>query len=105
MSPVGSRADHVRTLRRHVARAVIIGYFFLLVTIALTLFGRDGYVMGNGVRWGIWAVAFVPLTAGFAGAVKVLGAGDRGRSARLTYWAAGLLILGVAVIVGSTVIG
>ena len=105
MSPVGSRADHVHTRRRHVARAVIIVYFFLLVTVALTVFGKDGYVMSNGVQWGIWAVAFVPLTAGFAGAVKVLGAGDRGRSARLTYWAAGLLVLGVAIIAGSTVIG
>ena len=105
MSPVGSRADHVRTLRRHVARSVIIVYFFLLITVALTVFGRDGYVMSNGVQWGIWAVAFVPLTAGFAGAVKVLGAADRGRSARLTYWAVGLLLLGVVIIAGATMIG
>jgi hypothetical protein len=106
MSVVGSRTDHFRTLRRIVARGVIIVYFFLLVTIGLSVLGRDGAVVRDGgVHPVVWAIAFVPLTGAFVAAVRVLGAPDHGRSPRLAMWAVGLLLIGVAVVVVSTVTG
>jgi hypothetical protein len=105
MSVVGDRTDHFRSFRRNVARSVIIVYFFLLVTIGLSVLGRDGAVVRDGVPPVMWAIAFVPLTGGFAAAVRVLGAADRGRSPRLAMWAVGLLLLGVALLVVSTVTG
>ncbi|MDT4987688.1 MAG: hypothetical protein QOI74_1782 [Micromonosporaceae bacterium] len=95
----------MRALRRYVARSVIIVYFFLVVTIGLTVLGRDGTVVRDGVPPVIWAIAFVPLTGGFAAAVRVLGVADRGRSPRLAMWAVGLLLLGVALLVVSSVTG
>jgi hypothetical protein len=105
MSTIGSRVHHFRALRRYVARGVIIMYFFLLVTVALTVFGQNGPGVNAGAQWVVWAVAFVPLTGGFVAAVKVLSAADRGRSARLTSLAAGLLLVGIALVVASTMTG
>jgi cytochrome bd-type quinol oxidase subunit 2 len=104
MSSADSPA-RIRALRRYLARGVIIVYFFVVVTIALTIFGKNGDAIGHGLRWGVLVLAFAPLTGGFIGAVRVLGAADRGRSARLAFWSAGLLLLGLAILVGSTVTG
>jgi hypothetical protein len=105
MSIAGSQADHFRTFRRYIARSVIIVYFFLLISVGLIAMGQERYVLTHGMLGVVLAVAFVPLTAGFVAAIKVLGAADRGQSKRLTAWAAGLCLLGVAMMVAETVIG
>lgn len=105
MPIAGSPSSHMQTLRRWIARSVILVYFFLLVSVALTALGRERYFLTHGTLGVAMAVAFVPLTAGFVVAAKVLGAGDRGRSTRRTVLAAGLLLLGMTIIVGHIVIG
>jgi hypothetical protein len=84
---------------------VVVVYLFLLISVLLTVAGKDRSVLDNTALWVAWAIAFVPLTAGFAAAVRVLSAADRGRSTRLTVIATGMLVLGVAIIVVDTVGG
>jgi hypothetical protein len=104
--PIASgQAGHFRTLRRFIARGVIIAYFFLLISVGLAALGRERSFLTHGRVGVVLAVAFVPLTAGFALATKVLAAGDRGRSTRLTACAVGLLLLGITMILAATAFG
>jgi hypothetical protein len=108
MSTTDGRPDYFRTFRRYVARAVIIFYVFMLVPVGFTLFealfGSDENVLHDGVRWAVWTVAFVPLTAALVAAIKVYRTSERERSKRLTAWAAGLFLLGIALIAAEAII-
>jgi hypothetical protein len=104
MSTAGSRTDRFQGLRRYVARGVIVVYFFLLISVALTVADLDRSVLAKSGSWTAWLIGFVPLTVGFGAALKVLSAGDRGRSRRLTAVAAAMLLLGVTIIVGNALL-
>ncbi|NJC70873.1 hypothetical protein HC031_14280 [Planosporangium thailandense] len=105
MPIAGGPSDRTRMLRRWVARGVILVYFFLLVSVGLIVTGKERYFLTHGTLGVVIAVAFVPLTAGFVAAAKVLGAGDRGRSGHLTVSATALLLLGVLIIAADVVMG
>src|SRR2546423_11600663 len=93
--------DRSAAVRRFVARGVILVYLFLLISLALTVWGKTAEALRHGDMVATWLVAFVPLTVGFVLAVKGLGAGDRGRSPRRATLAAAPLLAGLLVLVGS----
>jgi hypothetical protein len=103
MSTVSSRSDRFSGLRRFVARGVVVVYLFLVISVVLTVVSSDRSVLGDSGLWTAWIIAAVPLTAGFAVALRVLSAADRGRSRRLTTIAAALLLVGLAIILADTI--
>jgi hypothetical protein len=103
MSTASRPADHGPGRRRLVARGLIIVYFFLGISLVLTIADKDRHIAVRAAQWAAWGAAAVPLTAGFVLALRVLGA-DRGCSVARTRWAAALTVLGV-VIVAADLIG
>lgn len=97
MSTVSRRSDHGEGRRRLVARALIIVYFFLAISLLLTIVDKDRTIAVHPGQWVVWGIAAVPLTAGFVLALRVLGV-DRGSSPRRTRWATALTVLGVVVV-------
>ncbi len=92
-------ADRASGLRRYIARGVVVVYLFLVISIVLTVVSADRSALGHSGMWTAWIIAFVPLTLGFAAALRTLSAADRGRSRRLSILAASMLIVGLVIII------
>jgi hypothetical protein len=98
-------AERASGFRRYVARGVVVVYLFLVISIVLTVVSADRSALGNSGMWTAWIIAFVPLTLGFAAALRTLSAADRGRSRRLSVLATSMLLVGLAIIVTDTALG
>jgi hypothetical protein len=94
--------------RLYVARAVVVLYVFLLVPVGDAVYqltvGDTDSVSTDMLRWVVWLVAFIPLTGALVAAVRVFRTADRDRSWRATGWAAGLFLLGIALITTEAII-
>lgn len=91
--------------RRYLARGVVVVYLFLVISIILTVVSADRSALGHTRGWIAWIIAFVPLTLGFAAALRTLSAADRGRSRRLSVLATSMLVVGMVIIAADTAMG
>jgi hypothetical protein len=97
--------DRASGFRRYVARGVVVVYLFLVISVALTVAGADRSALGRSGMWTAWIIAAVPLTLGFAAALRTLSAADRGRSRRLSVLATGMLLVGLVIISVDAAVG
>ena len=97
--------DRASGFRRYVARGVVVVYLFLVISVVLTVAGADRSALGQSGMWTAWMIAAVPLTLGFAAALRTLSAADRGRSRRLRVLATSMLLVGLVIISVDAAVG
>jgi hypothetical protein len=101
------KPDYFRDARRTFGLIVIVLYWLLVVAIGYALFallmGDEHDAVRDPIRWTVWAISFVPMTAAVVAAVRNFRTDDRRRSWKLTGLCGGLFLTGILMIVADGV--